>query len=215
MFFRKKKAKPEAKLDVKPQEDKPTPKLEIKGTKPDPKKEPKKKEPKKEAPLAVVLPFTSFASCPKCYSCENKTSKPKYCSGKRWARQRCKHNLNTEHLHFRCVCGYQWNQACASDGNLKVKDKDVAKLPEPTYVIPRQPTALEKADEALRVFFEEELNGGPGFYAELKRLMLGSENLPAGMFASDVGIKGANWYRQQPLSEGYYKTPPSEGKSEI
>lgn len=212
VFFRKKKAKPEAKTDVKPQEDKPTPKLEIKGTKPEPKKEPKKKEPKKEAPLATVLPFTAGPCCPKCLSVEHKVSKPKFCNGKRWVRQRCKHNLKTEHLVISCGCGFAWNQECAT--GIKVEQKPI-EIPDPVYVIPRQPTAFERADEALRVFFEEELNMGAGFYAELKRLMVGSENLPAGMFASDVGIRGGNWYRQKPLNEGYYQTPPIEGKSEI
>lgn len=205
MFFRKKKAKPEAKPEVKseakpdakkPQEDKLTPKLEIKGMK----KEPEKK------PVVVAtppLPFTTTPSCPKC-SLEKKPPKPKYCKGKRWVRKDCKHGLRVEHLHYSCNCGYAWNQECQPSGLKKTESLKDCVLPTPVMIPPppRQLTEFEIADENLRKFFEEELRAGPGFYAELKRLMYGSENLPAGMFSYDYGQRDGGHYSQpQTLGE--------------
>lgn len=98
MFFRKNKVKQEAVVqpaaDVKPE------------VKPEAKTNPN------------LLPFDANPTCPKCDK-DNGVTAPKYCKGKSLFR-RCKHKVKGEHFHLSCDCGYDWAQACKSDGpNIK------------------------------------------------------------------------------------------------
>lgn len=163
-FFWKKKPKQDATVATK---------LEAK-TKPVKAPKPKKPEP----PLEV---FTTWPKCPKCSLSGSDLKPSKYCKGKRFFIFRCEHGHKVEHLHTTCKCGFSWASQCRPVGFEEPKKDAVAFAPPP-----RELTELEKADQALRYFFEVELCAGEGFYDELKALMIGSENLPAGMFADVI-----------------------------